>query len=135
MVLTVPLWLLPLFPSWAAQAFRTCCWLGIVVHGSRVLKVHGTPPLRPFPRAIVDWCSRVALTADGQYTLQCLLFGSQAPQLLALLSPVTLAAYHLAVAGRARFGQTGWWRRYGARAYDFMSANRVRFIKTQLVAT
>ena len=77
MMLTVPLWVLPLFPVWGAQAFRTCCWLGVVVHGARVLKANGTPRLRPFPRAPSDWCSRVALTADGQYALQCLLFGSQ----------------------------------------------------------
>ncbi len=76
MVLTVPFWVLPLFPR-GPQAFRLCCYLGVMVHGSKVLRVHGMPRLRPFPGGLSAWVSRVVMTADGQYALQCLLFGSQ----------------------------------------------------------
>ncbi len=49
----------------------------------------------------------------------------QSPQMLALLSPVTLALYHVAVNGRARFGSTALWQRYGTPLYDALSAKRV----------
>lgn len=126
MLLCIPMWLQPLKPTWSRLAYAAFLQLGAAQHLYQVYLRHGLPQLRPFSlAALQSYFAAAATSADLQYGMQCLMFAPQPQQqFLALISPATLAVYHVAVAARQKLGGTAMWAKAGQRAYDWLATNR-----------
>lgn len=117
--------IIPFTTVLTARCYRVFCQVAALTHAYKMVQRYGLPPFRPWSWAnLTSWAQRALPSADFHYAMMALVFLPHPPRALLVVPSGTLALYHVMAFCRSHFSNTSLWKKYGARANDWLAARQ-----------